>query len=344
MRLQGVFSACCHAVLVVACASSHPDTERDAGGPASDADAGADSGFVERVEGWLSTPLEPFPETLSEVGIYPGAQNPSRPAASAYRYEPSSQLWSNSLSKERALVLPGGARVNADSLPWTFPMGTLFFKTFSDRNGPIETRVLRRIDDDFDYAVYQWNDARDEAVLLDGRLNIDVEASTDQGTITHTIPSTLTCRQCHESSATAVLGFDSMQLYGQLDSLQDTDAVFDSEPVLADPFRDVPAESREAVRYFVGNCVHCHNGGRGLATSFDLRPEVALGNLVDQPTNSSATAPGIRVVPGQPNQSILFQAVSGETDSPDVKDMPPEGVQLRDHAAVEMLRTWIERL
>jgi hypothetical protein len=234
--------------------------------------------------------------------------------------------------------------VDAETTPWAFPQGTLFFKTFSDREGPIETRLLRRTGDGFDYAVYQWSESRDEAVLLDGRLNIDVQASTDEGPTPHTIPSTLTCRQCHESNATAVLGFDASQLYEELDFLGDGDSVFESPPVLPDPYAEVPAESREAVRYFVGNCVHCHNGGRGLATSFDLRPDVALANLIDQPTNSSATAPGIRVVPGQPEQSILFQAVSGETDSPDVKDMPPEGVQLRDDAAVEMLRSWIAGL
>jgi hypothetical protein len=288
-------------------------------------------------------PDEPFPEKLSEVGIYPHDLDLGRPTTRAFPYEPRSPLWSDGLFKDRLLVLPEGKTVNTKREPWRFPPGTLLVKTFSDLDGPIETRILRKTEQDFEYEVYRWNAKKTEARLLDGRLNIDVEAHTDAGTVAHTIPSRLTCRQCHESNDTQVLGFNAMQLW-------DTDAggklgsVSSPEPKLSDPLPDGNTTTRAVLDYFVGNCVHCHNGGVGLSTSFDLRPSVAIDNVIDQPTGSNATAPGIRVVPGSPEQSILFQAVSGENAEPDVKDMPPEGVDVRDSDAVELLRRWIERL
>ena len=42
--------------------------------------------------------------------------------------------------------------------------------------------------------------------------------------------------------------------------------------------------------------------------------------------------------------NILFLAFSGETEDPEVKDMPPMGVDARDLDSIELLRTWIETL
>jgi hypothetical protein len=290
-----------------------------------------------------SSPDDPFPEKLSAVGIYPRDLDVAQPTGRAFPYAPRSPLWSDGLFKDRLLVLPEGKTVNTKREPWRFPPGTLLVKTFSDLDGPIETRILRKTEQDFEYEVYRWNDKKTEARLLDGRLNIDVEARTEAGTVPHTIPSRLTCRQCHESNDTQVLGFNAMQLW-DTDAGSELGSISSPEPKLTDPLPDGSATTHAVLDYFVGNCVHCHNGGVGLSSSFDLRPGVALDNVIDQPTQSNATAAGIRVVPGSPAQSILFQAVSGENAEPDVKDMPPEGVDVRDSEAIELLRRWIEQL
>lgn len=44
-----------------------------------------------------------------------------------------------------------------------------------------------------------------------------------------------------------------------------------------------------------------------------------LANIVNQPTASSASAAGIRVIPGDPEHSVLFLAVSAETTDPSIK-------------------------
>ena len=62
----------------------------------------------------------------------------------------------------------------------------------------------------------------------------------------------------------------------------------------------LPTGAEAVLGDFVGNCVHCHNGTDGASSSFDLDPGVALANTIDQSTESSASAVGIRIVPGDP--------------------------------------------
>ena len=103
------------------------------------------------------------------------------------------------------------------------------------------------------------------------------------------------------------------------------------------PTVDAPDErTAEVLGYLRGNCVHCHNG----RTVFDLRQEVALENLIDQPTASSGVEVGIRVVPGDPEASVLLAVLDGESDT----TMPPLGVQIRDESAIRKVREWIREL
>ena len=100
--------------------------------------------------------------------------------------------------------------------------------------------------------------------------------------------------------------------------------------------------TRRVLGWLHGDCVHCHNGLDGPSSSFDLRADVALQNLVGVESDDSASAGGIRVVPGDPDTSLMFLAIAGQGD--DVKAMPPVGVDVRDAAAVDLVRTWIEGL
>ena len=190
-----------------------------------------------------------------------------------------------------------------------------------------------------------------------------VDVLSDDGKrIQHRIPSRFDCRECHESNETPILGFSELQLNGavllsaddgplashelperQLDHLAEL-GLLDDEPKDAETIEVADELTAQVLGYLVGNCAACHNGSDGPSSSFDLRPDVALDNLVEQPTASSATAAGIRVVPGEPTESILYQSISGDTDETEVKFMPPIGVQLRDTAAVDLIYEWIEEL
>jgi hypothetical protein len=300
----------------------------------------------------LEDPLSPLPASFSATGLY----RDGRAASPAIAYEPVYALWSNGSRKERFLVLPEGGRVdNRVARGWSFPVGTLFFKTFSYEVGgspgtfrPVETRILRRAESRWEFAAYEWNkDGKDAALLpLDRSVPVAVEAFGEA--FEHRIPSRIDCRKCHETNATMAIGFDELRLNGpgagaenQLAALE-ARGVFEVPVSKAPEFIDEADETARAVRgYLNGNCAHCHNAGDAANSAFDLRPEISIENLVGRPTDAEGGAVGIRVVPGDPDASVMFLAFSGEDAGDTVKDMPPVGVQRRDRDAIELFRTWI---
>ncbi len=257
---------------------------------------------------------------------------PFENASDVRPYDPVWPLWSNGLDKERWLYVPKGETVDTRGEDWDFPAGSVFFKTFSAGGTKIETRLIRKTPRDFEYATYVWDG--DDADLQGDWDSVEVDWVEG---VEHKVPSKLDCRTCHEPGG-GVLGLRAVQVDAKgVDALADLlDPVPKPEPVVGpDPL------TTEVLGYFVGNCVACHDGGGGDQHSFDLRPEVAVENTVDRPTEANASAPGIRVVPGAPEESILFLAFSGEHENDEIRSMPPLGVQARDLEAVELLRTWI---
>jgi hypothetical protein len=306
----------------------------------------------------VTDPLAPLPDTLAEVGIYPEAPDLSVVADGAIHYEPAWPLWSSGSDKHRFVVLPVGASVDtSDPDRWVFPVGTLLFKTFLYADGvdgcarPVETRVIRKAEDGtWDYAVYGWDEAGMAASQLDLGEPVPIPVVGADGPFDHHVPARIECRACHESGVAEVLGFARLQLsVPRVDGEDDQLEVLAASGVLSesnelDIIDDPDDGTRRVLGMFAGNCVHCHNGSGGPSSSFDLRHDVALANTVNHETESSASASGIRIVPGSPETSILFLAFSGETDDPEVSAMPPMGVDVRDQAAIELLRAFILEL
>lgn len=307
--------------------------------------SGADDGQIPP-DSWLADPLQPLPDDFSEVGLYLDGGDPTSVPDRALPYEPRWPLWSSGSEKHRHVVFPEGARVDNTDAQWEFPVGTAFFKTFGyPRDGrfvPVETRVMHVEEDGgWGYEDYAWDAEGRTAQKLDITFSTEVTVETDDGPLTHTIPARLECRECHESAPAFVLGFEAFQLGPQMDGLADVFA----EPNPPPGDIDTGDATTDAVLgLFVGQCTHCHNGTDGPSSAFDLRPDVALENTLDVETESSAMAAGIRIIPGDPAGSIIFQAFSGETDDPEVGDMPPLGIDRRDAEAIELLREWIASL
>jgi len=287
----------------------------------------------------ITDPSTPWPRTLGELGAIEGAQ--FVPAGDrVHAYDVAYPLWSSGSDKARHLALPGGAAIDDGARDdWRFPTGTVAFKTFSAGGRALETRAIRKLDSEWEYAVYLWDG--DDAELLDTELAVTIDLG--EGAV-HTVPAPLQCKQCHETAASALLGVNELQLADELPRLADAGMFANGAP--DDPTRIDHPDPRTAgvLGWFVGNCTHCHNGSDAENASFDLAPAVALANTIDVPTESSATAAGIRIVPGDPLASILYLAVSGDHDDPELEDMPPIGVDRRDEAAIAELRTMIEEL
>jgi len=304
----------------------------------------------------LAEPSLEFPDTISELGLFPDAPRLSSVPVEASLYAPSWPLWSNDLGKVRHVRLPDGTSVDVtNSDAWQFPEDTLFFKTFTttdpshpEGQRPVETRVVRIIEEDIEYASYIWNEAGTDGDRTDLKLPVEIEVTEAGQTFLHAVPNKLQCRKCHESHPTEVLGFAASQL-SELEVSELTDAgIFQSPPAVV-TIDHPEEETREILGYFQGNCVHCHNGSDGPSSSYDLSAGVALEALIGQPTEGSASAPGIRVVPGDPEGSILYQALVNNSEEEDdeseggeeAKAMPPVGVQLKDAEMIEKIRLWI---
>jgi hypothetical protein len=80
------------------------------------------------------------------------------------------------------------------------------------------------------------------------------------------------------------------------------------------------------------NCLSCHGGNGGLF----LTASISRANLVG--VVSFGYAPAIRVVPGEPDSSVLFQKLSG--NSLFGQRMPAGGALSADD--LETVRLWVE--
>jgi hypothetical protein len=318
-------------------------------------------GHVVREPVYLDAPGIELPATMHELGLFPKPGDFEQVHESALEFHPVLELWSNGSSKQRHLVLPPGQAVNnTERGHWDYPPGTLFFKTFffaregTSKRGalvPVETRVLQRTGRGYEYAVYAWDTDGTEAELLELDRPVPVSVEVDGESFEHMIPAKLDCRKCHESQPVDVIGFDELRLNAprepglptQLEELAALGVFSDPIPKEPDAIEHPDALTAAVLGYLHGNCAHCHNGGTGASSAFDMRHPVALENLINRDTEGEALA-GIRVVPGHPEQSALYLAFTRDEAIPDIQPMPPIGVQRVDTKALQMLEEFIKAL
>jgi hypothetical protein len=303
----------------------------------------------------------PLPASIKETGFFPAAPDFTHVAKAFTPFQPTLELWSNGLDKKRFVLLPLGTKIDTrDRERWVPPIGAIFVKLFlaDGPNGansrPIETRIIRRTADpdplnEYEFAVYRWNDAGSEATLLDPFWDaVNVPLSVAGQKFTHVIPSRSDCDKCHAANDTKIIGFDELRLNGKLAGAPTTQleafaalGAFNS-PLPANPAQiSVPSDPvLEQVEGFVqGNCVHCHNGVD--PTVFDLSYPTFVQNTVGQMTMGSGTNEGLRVDPSKPDNSILYRQVTRLALPLGLNPMPPVGVQRASDDALALLRKWI---
>lgn len=309
---------------------------------------------------WLDAPSEQLPRAMSELGLYRQLPERTPTHEAVHPYRPAYELWSNGTTKDRFLFLPPGAAIDTSQRDgWVFPSGTLLLKTFSaprvidsglTQAQPIETRLLRLHEGDWQYAVYLWNEDGSDAELAEIDATHAVTVEIDGERFDHIVPAKLDCRKCHESRPSPVIGLDELRLTGPYAEGGSSQLALLHEAGLLSELPAEPAHivhedltTERVLEYLEGNCTHCHNGTEGASSAFDLRHGVALENLVNRETEGEAIA-GIRIVPGEPESSALYLALSRAEGMDDVQAMPPVGVQRADRAALELFERWIEEL
>src|SRR5688572_24491791 len=84
------------------------------------------------------------PPRLAEAGLFSDITN-KVVASAAIGFQPAYALWSDGADKQRWVVLPeGGAIDSSDPDHWRFPVGSRFFKEFSQSGRRLETRLIER--------------------------------------------------------------------------------------------------------------------------------------------------------------------------------------------------------
>ena len=314
------------------------------------------------VQGRPPRPQDVFPKRLSDTGLFTDMRRLT-PHPSLIPYSVNAPLWSDGAEKERFLMLPDMQRVRVDEQgEFHFPRGTIFVKTFyfgrpgrgAAKGERLETRLLILGDGGWAGYTYVWNEAQDEALLIDGRVERPLEPG--KPTPTWTFPGRADCMSCHTEVAGRVLGFQREQLdrihdYGgtrenQLDALTRV-GVFDRAvprrawPDWDDPQADLGAQVRA---YLDSNCANCHRpAGTGNA-KIDLRAEVPLeqAHLVNEPPSQGHLGvPGATVLtPGRPEKSLLYLRMQ-RTDE---KGMPNLAHNTPDTKALERIARWIKSM
>jgi len=116
-----------------------------------------------------------FKTNLSELNLFSGNLNELNITTKAFEYNLSTTLFSDYTHKQRIIALPEGTSMefDGDGLP-LFPENTVIAKTFYYNHDErdlslgrtiIETRILMKLNGEWETGDYKWNDEQTEAVL-----------------------------------------------------------------------------------------------------------------------------------------------------------------------------------
>ena len=283
-----------------------------------------------------------LPTNLSATGCVDGS-DPSKPSATAMRYEINVPFWSDGAAKERWLHLPeqGTIAVEADG-DWLLPAGTVIVKMFRVDDRPVETRLLvHHTDGRWAGYSYAWNEAGTDAELLrDGEVR-------NVGSQQWLYPSRAECMACHTSAAGTSLGLETAQLQrdSQLQAFVDRgwiSQIPEGEPLPATD-GDAPLEAR-ARAYLHANCSHCHRPSGPSNTPGNYRYETSstqMGVCGVAPLAGELGVPGAVIVdPGNPANSILSLRLHANGDD----RMPQLGSLVHDDVGIALIDEWITSL
>lgn len=293
-------------------------------------------------------PAEGAPALLSELGCF-DPSNPRVMSAGVLEYEPQAPLWSDGTGKPRYLAIPDATTIHVeDNGHFTFPGGTVLFKSFVHGDRLVETRVLFRYSTGTWGAYsYEWNDAQTDATRL------DAAKQKDLGGLTWTFPNRRQCFNCHNQAAGVTLGPEVAQLNGPLDTrvanqLEKLAGSGYLDAPLVAPVASLPRLARyedssaaledRARAYLHGNCAHCHQpGGTGYGSA-DYRFSTAFATMgiCDEPARTSPTAK--LFAPGSSQTSLI----SVRMHALDGTRMPMIGSAVVDPVGTSLVDRWID--
>lgn len=290
-------------------------------------------------------------------------------------YEINAPLWTDGAHKHRFIVLPPGRAIEVEpDGVFEFPPGAAILKVFAlertlgdpESAVPVETRVMIRRADGWEFHTYRWDDDGLDASWVPGGDVITVEQrdGEDAVELPYYFPSQDTCRSCHRpGDAHEVLGPRTEQLgrwrhddagdHNQLAALADagwiegtTAEALAASPTFVDPADETAPIEDRARSYLHANCSHCHREGgwQPVDMTMDLRASTPLSEteICDVPLQYwSPWAGGTkRIAPGDPADSNMLQRMMIRGDG----QMPLVASYRVDPLGVEVMKAWIESL
>jgi mono/diheme cytochrome c family protein len=231
----------------------------------------------------------------------------------------------------------------------------------------IETRLLVRQQGEWNGFSYRWNNEQTDAELVPGAgaaLTFEVHDPAEpdkRREQTWRFPSRTECLVCHSRAAGFILAFNPLELDRDRDYRGTTDnqlralehiGVFQGALPprrrdrlrLVNPYENRAPREARVKSYLHVNCSICHvsEGGGNANMELGLTTAVGLMRLIDEvPMHDRFDITDARlVVPGSPEQSVLYQRISRRGTG----QMPPLVSTEVDRKAVDLIADWIRGL
>jgi uncharacterized repeat protein (TIGR03806 family) len=325
--------------------------------------------------------LDKFPyDTLSEYNFFNGALNAIEPAYGVLPYEPISSLFTDYAVKERFVWVPVGETASFDqnNKSLDFPTGSALIKMFYYNNvlptnttKIIETRVMVKTQNGWDFAEYVWNEVQTEAFLETtedgGYTEVNWLQDGQERFVNYRIPAKQQCVICHSNDfETVPLGIKPQNINSfltyddgpsnQLQKLIDFGYLEDALPSNITTVVDWEDASnsleQRAKSYLDINCGNCHiDGGQGdyrairLGYTDTLNNDENAGVCVEGDTPipvGGGTFITKLIAPEDSENSIIYYRMSVTGD--EAYKMPQFGQSLVHTEALALMEDWINSI
>ncbi|WP_439152514.1 Ig-like domain-containing protein [Winogradskyella sp.] len=312
----------------------------------------------------------PF-ETLSAYNFFEGNLKELNPTFGVIPYDLMSPLFTDYAYKKRFIWMPNGVKATYvnDYSPLDFPTGSVLIKSFFYENvlpnndtKIIETRIMYKKEDGWDFAKYVWNDEQTEAYFDNNGSNLNLSwlEDGDTKTVNYRIPSRGECFTCHNKFETPLpigpkpqnLNRDYNYATGASNQLSKLIEIGYLENSLPESIQttvkwDDENESLEMrVRSYLDiNCAHCHSDNSYCeyrSMRFGFRDSAESDNLGVCIEPETQFIPNSNIV--QPNNielSILYYRINTTDES---FRMPLFGRTLKHEEGVRLVEEWIASL
>lgn len=329
---------------------------------------------VPEVAGSVNFSAEEVPYALlSEYAFFKEDLKALEPAEGVLPYDLITPLFSDYAKKKRFVWMAEGssAEYNADHLSLDFDNGTVLIKNFfydhilpSGEPRIIETRLMYKLDGEWQFAEYVWNEEQTEAHLDLSGSYLDIswlQNGTEEMSTTYRIPAEGECFTCHKTGTTAMpLGpkpqnIDRTYAYkdgvkNQLQKWAETGYLrgdFPSEINRIAAWDDPDVLLSDRLRSYLDvNCSSCHLEG----SHCDYRPIRLAWNETAEPENLGVCVEPdewintalIRIIsPGSTERSVMHYRMSTTEGS---LRMPLLGRTVVHQEGLELLTAYIESL